>query len=319
LRFLVWLKRNTMNGTPERDQLRSSRLFVELQGWGVEDDGDDCEMESHFWHIAYTQLSPYEIVIQDMIWDGVEQAAYRKDLQSTGNWFVHMEAFARCLDLRLSWKGRLHIIDESERPVVVFKPGDVSCYPMHSASFIYSAKKGKPAAGPKVGVLAFGDAELDMDAADIVFLQDAVDPPVDGGWLDADLEEEVLQFLEELDVDEGAADDLFSPDAFDAPAPAEGDFGAEVPVLAAQPPAAEVLAAPLAPLDVPWVTCYLPEGRITWYKHGNKFEVTCKRGHGRCVLTRGGGHGASDMCGRPLGLIGAWLFCDLLLIETTHH
>lgn len=75
-----------------------------------------------------------------------------------------------------------------------------------------------------------------------------------------------------------------------------------------QAPPPDVPPRPEQPAP-PWHTIYLPQGRVTWYRSGNKVEATCKRkGHGRCVLTRtcnANLHMAWK--GRPLGLIAAFM------------
>lgn len=80
------------------------------------------------------------------------------------------------------------------------------------------------------------------------------------------------------------------------------------PGAGAQPVAPPPPPPPPLP-DVLWENMWLPEGKVTWYKKGNKFEATCKsRGHGRCVLTRTGTQSVTGpLGGRPMGLIAAWM------------
>ena len=77
------------------------------------------------------------------------------------------------------------------------------------------------------------------------------------------------------------------------------------------PPAAAAPVADPPPqaleVDLPWLPFHMPNGKITWYREGNKFEARCKvRSHGRCALTRKA-RVAGRSTGRPMGLMLAWL------------
>lgn len=107
-----------------------------------------------------------------------------------------------------------------------------------------------------------------------------------------------------------------------------GELGGP-PALVVEPPSDHVDEPPLAPplagppppplaVDVAWVTCYFPKGKVTWYRSKNAFQATClHRGHHRCILTRTSNN-SGWMEGRPMGLMGGWLLSDKEMTRDQH-
>ena len=109
------------------------------------------------------------------------------------------------------------------------------------------------------------------------------------------------QLSEDSDADIVEPPPVLAPVADAAP-----DFPVDDPPPLPPPlePPPPVLLHPL-----PWYSCYLANGgKLSWYLRQCKWEATCKNpAHGKCVVTRSGGLKESNLWGRPLGLLSAFL------------
>lgn len=127
-KIMARLKKLAPRGSDMLKSMRGSMVYLELQGWDTEQDPDD-PIEHQIWHVSDVSLSPYECVFHDMVWDGIIHNLGRMELQGSGSFYYHLEAFNLCRDLKLKWKIRLHTLDMSDRVVAEFVPGTISCFP----------------------------------------------------------------------------------------------------------------------------------------------------------------------------------------------
>ena len=133
-KLMQWLKRQCPRGSANLDLVRNGNAVLEIEGWEGDVQPDLDATTSQHWHICHLNLSPYEVTIQNTVWDGETRDMGRIELQAAGTWFHHHSALELLGNFDLKFRARLWKLDDSDRPLPKFTAGLVSCYPMDGFS-----------------------------------------------------------------------------------------------------------------------------------------------------------------------------------------
>lgn len=145
--LLGHIKQVCRRGSSNFQDLRASQLYVLIEGRAPPTAAEgyaeeDPPQEVQFWHIAYMSASPYEIIVQDMVWDGTEGPRGRVTLEATGQWYCQYQAIKMCQDFRaLRWQCKLYRLDDSQRPVMSFSRGTVGAYPLEPEATVFMNRR----------------------------------------------------------------------------------------------------------------------------------------------------------------------------------
>lgn len=212
-------------------------------------------------------------------------------------------------------------LEDSERPIGAFTLSRVPIVPLRTEAT--TTLPFHPAPAKTRGMRRYPAAKrarADGDASEPQLLaqndeednSEGEDPVEDADLAagDDDTEDDLALFLDEAPM---ALLQPVPPPADEQPAPVDGASSAgalgDAPLPPPVPPPPEVFrvrgnAAVL--VAFPW-------GRIAYYESKHSFEAVCRNpAHGKCVLTRSSrgravGAGKPPRCGRPLGMMAAWL------------